>query len=193
LGSVRADLDGRRFEEIILDVGFGDPLPETPDRLLGPAILAFAGIARIEVPALPTEQHLAEKLHAYTRTYGSGRPSTLVKDLVDLVLIRSSSPFLAGRLRADVRRIFTTRDTHEPPNALPGPPREWATPYRALAREVGLDPDLAEGFRLAAGFLDPVLGGDVADAATWDAETGRWSILQQPSGETPTADADDRA
>ena len=48
---VRADLDGRKFEEILLDIGFGDPLPPTPDCLVRSGILEFAEIAGIEVGA----------------------------------------------------------------------------------------------------------------------------------------------
>ncbi|MBI2403732.1 MAG: hypothetical protein HYV20_13555 [Gemmatimonadetes bacterium] len=35
---------------------------------------------------IPLARHVAEKVHAYARTYGEGRASTRVKDLVDLVL-----------------------------------------------------------------------------------------------------------
>jgi hypothetical protein len=33
-------------------------------------LLSFAGIERIRVPGLPLPQHIAEKVHAYTRKYG---------------------------------------------------------------------------------------------------------------------------
>lgn len=52
----------------------------------------WAGLAGIcwdtavEVPALPIEQHIAEKVHAYTRRYGRGNSSTRVKDLIDLAV-----------------------------------------------------------------------------------------------------------
>ena len=41
----------------------------------------------MHVPAVAIEQHIAEKLHAYTRTYAADMPSSRVKDLVDLVVI----------------------------------------------------------------------------------------------------------
>ncbi len=172
---VRADLDGRKFEEIILDIGFGDPLPPIPDRLVGSGILEFAGIARIEVPALPLEQHLAEKLHAYTRAYGGGQPSSRVKDLVDLVLIRSCASFLADRVETEIRRTFTNRSTHELPSVLPQPPQDWASPYRSIAQAVGLDPRLDEGFRLASECLDPILADLVSGEDEWDPGRGSWS------------------
>src|SRR5207253_7148053 len=41
-------------------------------------------------PAL--ERHVAEKLHADARSYAAGRPSTRVKDLVDLVVMATCFP-----------------------------------------------------------------------------------------------------
>lgn len=73
-----AEVDGRPFEDITVDVGFGDPRALMPDVLRGPDLLRFADILPAEVPALPLEQHVAEKLHAYTRAYASGRASTRV-------------------------------------------------------------------------------------------------------------------
>ena len=50
---VSAYLAGRRFEELIVDVGFGDPLTAEAERLRGPDLLSFAEIEAPEVPALP--------------------------------------------------------------------------------------------------------------------------------------------
>lgn len=65
---ITAELAGRPFEEVVVDVGFGDPAVPDPDVLRGPDLLAFADIPPAAVPALPLEQHVAEKLHAYSRT-----------------------------------------------------------------------------------------------------------------------------
>lgn len=182
---VRADLADRRFEEVVLDIGLGDRLPQTPDRLLCPDILRFAGIERIEVPALPLEQHLAEKLHAYTRLYGSVHPSPRVKDLVDILLIQMSATIDARHFASELQRTFGTRNTHELPVSLPEPPTSWVTPFRTLASDVGLDPDVGVGFRLAAGFLNPVLRGQVAGAATWEPAARRWSSHERAKGTQP--------
>ncbi|MDP8923219.1 MAG: nucleotidyl transferase AbiEii/AbiGii toxin family protein [Chloroflexota bacterium] len=79
---VSAYLAGRRFEEFSLDVGCGDPLTIEPERLRGLDLLSFAEIDATEIPTLPLEPHVAEKVHAYTRGYAGGHPSTRVKDLV---------------------------------------------------------------------------------------------------------------
>src|SRR6266545_1069113 len=47
----RAELAGRLFEEVIVDVGFSDALPQTVDHLRGPDLLSFAGIEGADVPA----------------------------------------------------------------------------------------------------------------------------------------------
>jgi predicted nucleotidyltransferase component of viral defense system len=66
---VAAELAGRAFEDVIIDVGFGDPLAAPPDLLHGPDLLSFAGIVPTTIPAVSLDQQIAEKVHAYARTY----------------------------------------------------------------------------------------------------------------------------
>lgn len=70
------------------------------------------------------ELHVAEKLHAYTRTYEQARPSTRAKDLVDLALIADLSPLEATPLRDAIEDTFARRDTHAVPGELPPPPAD---------------------------------------------------------------------
>jgi predicted nucleotidyltransferase component of viral defense system len=156
---VRAELAGRVFDEFALDVGFDPPPGVELDLLRGPDILAFAEIAPVEVPAIPIEVHVAEKLHAYTRAYGVGSvASTRVKDLVDLALIATEGAVDAARLQAATEATFERRESHRVPDKLPRPPAEWRVPYGRMASAVGLDPDLGVGFDAAARMVDPVLG-----------------------------------
>jgi nucleotidyltransferase AbiEii toxin of type IV toxin-antitoxin system len=71
--TVRAELAGREFDSVAIDVGFGVAPVVPPDSVSASELLAFAGIDPVVVPALAVEQHLAEKLHAYTRVYGGDR------------------------------------------------------------------------------------------------------------------------
>lgn len=171
---ITAEVDGRPFEQVTVDVGFDNPPPLEPDVLRGPDLLSFADIPPAEVPALPLEQHVAEKVHAYTRAYAGGRASTRVKDLVDLAAIPSLFPFEAARLRRALQHTFGTRTTHALPHALPPPPSQWSTPYSRMAAELGLDPELSAGYEQARAFLDPVLGGTVPDGAGWDPVGRTW-------------------
>jgi len=171
---VAAALDGRPFEDVIIDIGFADAIATAPETLRGPDLLRFAAIDPIAVPAVPIAQHVAEKVHAYTRMYAGDRRSSRVKDLIDLVLIRSAIAFEAGRVQGALHATFAGRGTHPLPAALPLPPADWGPAYRRLAHEVGLDPDVRIGFALAATFLDPLLAGTVSDRARWDPLQGTW-------------------
>ncbi len=162
---IRAELAARLFEEVLVDVGFSDPLGWQPDRLSGPDLLAFAGLAPVQVPALALEQQVAEKVHAYTRTYGRGEPSSRVKDLVDLVLVASFLALEASRLRRALVVTFQDRGLQQLPATFPPPPSDWAVAFRRHAAEVGIDPDLQTAHATVAALLDPVLGG---------VATGRW-------------------
>ena len=145
----------------------------------GSDLLRFAGIEPMTVPIQPLEQHVAEKVHAYTRRYGaSGRHSTRVKDLVDLTLIASTTALFADRLRLALEETFSTRDTHSVPSLLPPPPSDWETPYRKLAEELDLDPDVTAGHGLVARFLGPVLAGTLTAQRQWDPQAACWGAGQ---------------
>ncbi|TVP74259.1 MAG: hypothetical protein EA340_01550, partial [Nitriliruptor sp.] len=87
--SILALLDGREFERIQLDVNAvpDDQRPLESVELRD--LLGFAGIAPPHVPVIPIAQHLAEKLHAYTRDYGS-RSNSRPRDLYDMLVIAQS-------------------------------------------------------------------------------------------------------
>lgn len=171
---VRAELAERVFEKFIVDVGFAKPATSEPDRVRTSDFLSFAGIEPLELPAIPLAQHLAEKVHGYTRSYGTaGRPSTRPKDLIDILLIADSQSLEAAAMREALKYTFETRARQALPENLPAPPPEWASDYARLAEEVGLDPDLAASFDRAAAFLDPVLSG-VAQGS-WDVAASHWN------------------
>jgi predicted nucleotidyltransferase component of viral defense system len=170
---VVAELAGRTFDEFVLDVGFDPPAGVEPARLRGPDLLAFAGLAPVEVAAVPLEFQIAEKVHAYTRGYGDRTPSTRVKDLVDLALIATEGAPDAALLRIAMDRTFARRPGQPLPPVLPDPPVDWRVPYARMARDIGLDPDLGAGHAAAARMLDPVLSGEVA-SATWQPDHGKW-------------------
>ncbi|MGI8477017.1 MAG: nucleotidyl transferase AbiEii/AbiGii toxin family protein [Thermomicrobiales bacterium] len=171
---VRVDLDGRIFDEVTIDVGIGGWLDLSPERIDGTGLLSFAQIEQILVPAIPLGRHVAEKLHAYTRTYGMGRPSSRPKDLIDLILICSTTTFLAGELGDDISAVFRARATHAIPLALPIPPAEWRSAFAVMASTVAIDSDVNGGHRLAAAFLDPVLGQTAMWGARWDVLNNSW-------------------
>lgn len=172
----RCLLAGRVFDEVLVDVGFDLPPGWEPDVTRGPSLLGFADIDAVDTPTLPLELQVAEKVHAYTRSYGrAGMPSSRVKDLIDLVLISKEATLDAGTLGRALRDTFGLRGQHPMPDRLLDPPKAWITSYARLATEVGLAPDLSDGFGAASALLDPVLSGLVT-VGGWDPAPGIWSL-----------------
>jgi Nucleotidyl transferase AbiEii toxin, Type IV TA system len=170
---VTAQLAGRTFEQFLVDIGFSEKISWTPDTIHTSHSLAFAGIEPLALPAIPIPQHLAEKVHAYTRTYGQSRkPSTRPKDLVDILLIERSATIKANDLRHALQSTFAERARQPLPTALPPPPATWADPYKRLATSVEVESDLSAALARAAAFLDPVLAGHAH--GQWDTQRGEW-------------------
>jgi len=170
---VTAELAGRVFDQFVVDVGFVDSISAMPEEIETSDLLSFAGIEPVRVPALPLPQHIAEKVHAYTRTYGeSGRESTRPKDLVDILLIASSEPIDATALRDALERTFSERKQQPLPSTLPPPPEAWREPYARLASEVAVEAHLESAHALAAEFIDPILAEGAS--GTWDPQRRTW-------------------
>jgi hypothetical protein len=171
---VIAELAGRVFDQFVVDVGFGESVSWTPDTIETSDLLAFADIESVRVPALPLPQHIAEKVHAYTRKYGpSERESTRPKDLVDILLIAGWGALDATSLRSALDTTFGGRELQPLPSSLPSPPVSWDEHYRRLAAEVEVEPDLNKAFAEAAAFLDPILAGRAK--GEWDCQRQRWA------------------
>jgi hypothetical protein len=109
--AVTASLAGRPSERVAIDVGLGAPVLE-PDSVVSSQLLGFADLQPTTVRALAIEQHVAEKLHAYTCAYAGGRSSSRVKDLVDVVVIARTTEFDAQRLRHAITTISSRRAAH---------------------------------------------------------------------------------
>jgi Nucleotidyl transferase AbiEii toxin, Type IV TA system len=164
-------LDGREFERILIDVTLAaEPIFE-PDTLMSFGLLAFAGLDQVQVRTLAIEQHLAEKVHAYTRTYADEQPSSRVKDLIDIDVIAATTPVDSDRLRTALDTIFAERATHPVPSNLPPPPQNWARTWSKLATNLPVPPTLTPGYETATAFLHPILAGTTTHHK-WEPENG---------------------
>jgi hypothetical protein len=114
------------------------------------------GLDPFKILLIPLERQIAEKLHAYTRTYRGGG-TTRARDLVDLLLIRQYEHVDVRLLQEAVQRVFHRRATHAVPERLPSPPAALAVAYRREARNVSAVAELEEAHQLIAQWLDPVL------------------------------------
>jgi hypothetical protein len=157
--------NGRIFEELKVDVSFADPWLGEPQELTAPPLLDFAGIAAATVRAIPIEQHLAEKIHAYTKRYGT-RESTRVKDLVDMALLVDDAPIDDSALAQMLREVFGARGTHDVPGALPPPPAAWRAVYARLAADLPIPQTSDEAHRHVADALADALKAAAPSAST---------------------------
>lgn len=140
--TVEARVDGALFERVTLDlVGQVDEVEGATERLEVPPPVAVPGYESVAVDAVDVYQHAAEKLHAYARLYAGGRPSSRVKDLVDLLLLLDAG-LLAdpGRLRERLVVIWRGRDGSVPPLRLPEPPDAWAPDLGRLLADLDAAP-----------------------------------------------------
>ncbi len=160
---VTAELAGRRLEQFPVDVALSEHPTAPSERLPVPSLLNFADIEPIEMPVIALDQHIAEKVHAYTATYGPQElQSTRTKDLIDILLIADLATPHAQGLRASLDATFRNRARQPLPSTLPAPPPAWKAPYARAAEAVGLPIDLDTAYTDAATFLDPVLAGVAA-------------------------------
>jgi len=169
---VQSLVDGRLFEPFHLDVGWGDPVVEPPQPVTSPSLLQFAGFGPVTALCYPVTQHIAEKVHAYTRHHASGE-SSRVKDLLDILLVARASTIEASLLSRAIRATFEARGTHALPLHLPDAPPSWNAPFGRMAREVGLSGvTLAVAMDMVCKFLNPVLQGHAQ--GQWDAARWEW-------------------
>ncbi|MFD3706395.1 nucleotidyl transferase AbiEii/AbiGii toxin family protein [Nocardia sp. NPDC058658] len=150
--SVQANLGGRQFACVRLDVANRSEELSGTERLRLPGTLSFAGIACGTIEAVDRHQHFAEKLHALTRDYGH-RPNTRVKDLVDLVLLIEDGLEPNPCLVRVVEHVFTVRSTHSVPEQIDQPPPLWVNQYPNLAEDLTTTrPDLQQALALVRNF-----------------------------------------
>jgi YD repeat-containing protein len=124
---IRCRLEGRQFENSHLDAGHGDPVLGAPDLITAPDLLAFAEIAHAKVRCYPLTSQVAEKLHAYTRTYESGETSR-ARDLADILLAASLERLNSEKLRQAIEATYQARATHPVPQKMPSPPDRISAP-----------------------------------------------------------------
>jgi predicted nucleotidyltransferase component of viral defense system len=136
--TVDANLAGRRFATIRIDVVARRADIAGTERVSLPGTMAFAGIPTRDVEVIDRRQQFAEKLHALTRTYGD-RASSRVRDLPDVVLLIEDGLEPDRELLSRVQHVFALRATHPVPDRIPDPPTDWTVRYATLASELEIE------------------------------------------------------
>lgn len=114
-------LDGVEFERVKVDlVGQVDEVRGATELLAVSPPVTIPGLETVVVEAVDVYQHAAEKFHAYSRVYAHDRPSSRVKDLVDLVLLTEAGLIGdASRLAQRITVVAIERDSSTPVATLP--------------------------------------------------------------------------
>ena len=159
---LESSLAGRPFEPVQVDVSISVPDPWDARAGRRPGLLRALGLEPIDVLLVPLERQVAEKLHAFTRSYKGGG-TTRGRDLVDLMLVLQHDRVDAAALQDAIRRVFGRRATHAVPDRLPSPPRDLALSFRREAERVGIVSNLDDVHQLLGAWLDPVFA-DIARA-----------------------------
>lgn len=175
-----ARLAGRVFEQLTIDLNLvGSHDSRSPELVrFKHNAFAFVGEPPLEVPMIRPAHQLAEKLHAYTRTY-DGETSSRAKDLFDMLVIADQVVLPDGsELLAAAQETFRIRSTAWPPELHP-PPRGWVSPWQAFVADHPLRwGSLAEAYAALKEFWEPVLTGAAAEAELiWQPRNWMWAEL----------------
>jgi hypothetical protein len=135
--SVSADLAGRRFGALKLDISPRAHELDATDVMELPNTLAFAEIGTREIEIIDIHRHAAEKLHAMQKDHGD-RENSRVRDLIDLVILREHGLLDLDELRSAVWQVWQERERAAPPGSLPAFPATWPNRYEDAAAELGL-------------------------------------------------------
>lgn len=164
---------GKKRPNIQIDVVNESVVTQTPETMVAEA-LAVPGIIPPTVRLYPLVDHLADKISATRTVFGSGRPSSRVRDMVDLALFALTQPVEGGALQTAIAAEWAYRRFPDDPRFEP--PENWRRGWATTIRKVGILAPYAafdDARELLARFLDPALAGEV-DGFTWNPSTLTW-------------------
>lgn len=177
---VIARIGGTEWARFHIDV-VGDSVRMTgvPDAVPALTTIEIDGMTRPGYRAYPIVDHIADKVCAILQRYGNDRPSTRFKDLVDIVVLVTTSSVNAGDQAHALTSEAERRKIQLPPR-FGVPDRElWDGGYAAEARRAvkPVPARLDDALAVVRPFVDPILGGSAS---------GRWQPKDQRWSETPT-------
>lgn len=133
--AVNCLLADRTFARVRVDiVARADEISAT-ERAKVTELLEFSGLPPAEVEVVEAGQQFAEKLHAYSKSYGE-RQNTRVRDMADMVLLVEEGLLPDPQLFSQVEHVFDVRATHPVPLEFPDPPPNWEGHYEQIVEEL---------------------------------------------------------
>jgi predicted nucleotidyltransferase component of viral defense system len=148
---VEARMDDRQFERFPIDIVVTSLVLDPLEELQSHDWLSFLDIAPQKFPSISREQQFSEKLHAYTLPREKQKNSR-VKDLIDLWLLIQENRINNEYLKKAIKMVFEYRGTHEVPKEILPAPEDWNEKYELLAKECGIENNLAGAYEALARF-----------------------------------------
>ena len=163
-----------------VDLVTGALMTSEPEVVIG-TVLHLRGLSSPPMRLYPVVDHVADKLCATQATYGTAgdRPSSRVRDLVDLVVFARSQDIDGDSLIGAIRAEWVHRGLDGDP--VFAPPPTWERLYPPVAGRVRACEGLttyAAAMEFVSGFLGPALDGS-ATGRRWSSERSVWEPPQQ--------------
>ena len=169
-----------RKDSFSVDLVTGSLMTTNPEITTDTA-LELRGLSSPPMRLYPVVDHIADKLCATQAMYGAAgdRPSSRVRDLVDIVVFARSQDVDGTALIGAIRAEWVHRGLGGEPEFAP--PANWDRLYPPVARKVraceGL-PTYAAAVGFVSAFLGPALDGSAA-GLRWSSERAVWAPRQQ--------------
>jgi hypothetical protein len=167
---------GARYAAFPVDVVVGTAMTAVPEMARPLTPVQIDGLIRPDYRLFPLVDHIPDKLSAIVEKHDRGgvaRPSTRIKDLVDLALIAGSQRVDGAALALAIRIGFAHRAMRPPARFEVPDVQAWQLGYPAKATEApGALPGFQDAVSLVVAFLDPVLNGMAV--ADWNPATRSW-------------------
>ena len=175
-----AFLGARRVQTVSVDL-VSDSVPcDDPDWLTPADRIEVTGLVECDYPVYPVTRGMADKVCGIMETH-NGRPSSRVKDLVDLVVYLVTESFPAAQLRTDLQRELAIR--HLSLDGGFSVPELWRQSYGKVYDKLAAQTSLPMEYRklesaegLIRSCLDPILDGSMVDVV-WDNRQLAWVTL----------------
>jgi hypothetical protein len=164
-----------RKDTFSVDLVTGSLMTTEPE-VVTDTVLELRGLSSLPMRLYPVVDHIADKLCATQATYGTAgdRPSSRVRDLVDLVVLARSQDIDGTALIGAIRAEWVHRGLAGDPEFAP--PAHWDRLYPPVASKVRACEGLTEyraAVEFVTTFLVPALDGS-AGGLRWSSEHAMW-------------------
>jgi hypothetical protein len=175
---VTAYIGSTEYQRFSIDLSVKKRAISGVDRFRPNPIIVIPGVPELpEFSLYALADQIADKLCAMYEIHRDGVPSTRHHDLVDLVLIITSSPGIDAASTAAALRAETLHRDLVLPATLSSPGRQWPGGYGYEAAKANLPTelhDLESALSMVGACLSPLLSG-VVRHGTWDITDQRWN------------------